>query len=71
MLARISGMRDGVEWPNLGDTINVPAAEAVDLVGSGLVEIVGMPAKTERAIVEPVAETAQIKRGPGRPRKGA
>lgn len=36
MKARITGTRDGVEWPELGQTLTVPDAEGADLCAAGL-----------------------------------
>ena len=57
MLVRLSGSRDGADWPEAGDTLNVPAEEAAQLVGSRLAEIV---AATPRATRAPVVETADV-----------
>lgn len=65
MLTQISGMRDGVEWPAVGESIDVPSTEADDLVRMSLAAKVA-PAKTERAIVEPKVETATVKRAPAK-----
>lgn len=36
MIHHITGTRDGVEWPLVGDTIELPDHEATDLIGAGL-----------------------------------
>lgn len=36
MVARISGVRNGVDWPERGGVIDVPADEAADLIRAGL-----------------------------------
>jgi len=36
MKAHITGTRDGVEWPTVGGTIDLPDHEAADLIGAGL-----------------------------------
>lgn len=48
MLANISGTRDGVEWPELGGTIDLPEDEAEALAAAGLARIIDEP-KVERA----------------------
>ena len=48
MLANISGTRNGVEWPELGGTIDVPADEAESLAAAGLARVIDEP-KVERA----------------------
>lgn len=35
MIREISGGRMGVDWPRPGETIDVPAAEAADLIRQG------------------------------------
>ena len=35
MLVYISGSRDGVDWPAAGETIDVPAQEAAELIANG------------------------------------
>jgi hypothetical protein len=52
--ARISGTRNGVDWPAIGEALTVPDDEAADLVRMGLVRIVPKP--VERATA-PKAET--------------
>ena len=52
--ARISGSRDGVDWPAVGETISVPDEEAADLVRLGFAKILTKP--VERAVA-PKAET--------------
>jgi hypothetical protein len=51
---RISGTRDGVEWPAPGGELTVPDGEAADLVRLGFAKILAKP--VERA-VPPKAET--------------
>jgi hypothetical protein len=38
MLIGISGMRDGIPWPVVGETIEVPDGEAFDLLNAGYAE---------------------------------
>ena len=65
MLVQLSGMRDGFEWPAVGEVLDTPADEAADLVRMDLA--VHVPkAKTERAVIEPHAETATMKHAPKR-----
>lgn len=40
MLRRITGLRDGVQWPEIGDEIDLPEWEATGLQISGVVEVV-------------------------------
>lgn len=57
MRGRISGARDGVDWPDVGGSIEVPAAEAHDLVAMGLAAYTDDDAPLEAAVA-PKAETA-------------
>lgn len=56
MLARLSGTRDGVAWPDLGEELDVPDGEADTLEALGHAELVAgaaPPAKRARkAVVE-------------------
>ena len=66
MKQKITGTRAGKEWPNIGDTIDVPDSEAADLIRIDAAEPVGR----EAAVVQPAAtETATAPRPRGRPRK--
>ena len=72
MLVKLSGTRDGVEWPAVGEVLVCPDEEAASLIGTCL----AAPAKATANQVEtadggpgPEVETAAFKRGPGRPRK--
>ena len=60
MLANISGTSDGVEWPELGGTIDLPADEAEALVAAGLGRVIDEP-KVERATSRRKTETATRK----------
>ncbi|MEZ5409578.1 MAG: hypothetical protein R2761_16230 [Acidimicrobiales bacterium] len=44
MLRKVSGTRDGVDWPDPGDSIDVPADEAELLIGNGLAKAADEPA---------------------------
>ncbi len=35
MLVKISGTRDGIDWPNAGQETELPATEAADLIQAG------------------------------------
>ena len=55
MLTRLSGTRDGVAWPDLGEELGVPGDEAATLEALGHAELVtgASPAKRARkAVVE-------------------
>lgn len=49
----ITGARDGVEWPKVGELLQVPQEELDDLVRMGLaraVEVKAAAVKVERAV---------------------
>ena len=56
MIVKLSGSRDGKDWPNVGEEIDVPDAEAVQLLGTGLARAV--QSAPEKATADPVVETA-------------
>lgn len=60
ILGRITGLREGVEWPQVGETLDVPEDEARQLVGMGVVELAAdePAAKQERKPRKPKPETA-------------
>ena len=47
MLIKISGERNGSEWPEIGDTVDVPKDEAESLVSNGYAEKVAAKKKAE------------------------
>ncbi len=44
MLRKVSGTRDGVDWPDPGESIDVPDEEAAGLIGNGLAKAADEPA---------------------------
>jgi len=59
ILQSISGSRDGADWPAPGESLEVPTAEAEQLVRLGfarVVEVKVTPKPVERAVA-PKAET--------------
>lgn len=36
MTVRLSGTRNGQDWPGIGETVDLPDAEAADLCAAGL-----------------------------------
>lgn len=44
MIRKISGSRDGVEWPDPGGSMDVPDEEAASLIGNGLAKAADDPA---------------------------
>lgn len=77
MLRRITGLRDGVEWPEVGSEIDLPDWEAEGLQSSGVVEIVETrPASAGSdapggAVAEPAGEIVASPAGPTRKRRKA
>ena len=45
MLIKLSGTRNGEDWPNLGETLDVPKQEAESLIANGFAEKVATPKK--------------------------
>jgi hypothetical protein len=69
MLRTLSGFRDGVEWPPVGGTLDVPAAEADDLERLGVAERVNVKSTiAPEAAVATEPETAAVTK-PTRTRK--
>lgn len=60
MVARISGSRDGKDWPNPGAEITLPEAEADQLLVNGMAV---MPDGPETATLSGTTETATTPRG--------
>lgn len=56
MKAHISGYRNGVRWPEVGEEKTLPDNEAADLCAAGLAEPVAEKAKAEKAVA-PKSET--------------
>lgn len=48
MTANITGTRNGVDWPAVGGTIDVPDSEAADLIAAGLAEAAPDPVPAAR-----------------------
>jgi len=74
MKVYISGTRNGQNWPNAGEEIDVPDAEGADLCAGGFAEPVTKRAKVEKAVDERPAETRSgltTDKGPRRRASGA
>lgn len=56
VLASVSGLRDGVAWPAIGELIALPADEAAAYVLFGYVEANAGSTPVAAAVAEPVAE---------------
>ena len=65
MVGLVSGMRNGVDWPAPGQSIDVPEREARELIASGIAKAAPSAPVAETSV--PVAaETATMpKRKPG------
>jgi hypothetical protein len=48
MLEQITGTRNGVEWPAIGETVDLPTEEATQLIDSGRAEPVAEKDKPTR-----------------------
>lgn len=68
MRHKVSGTRDGVEWPAPGGEIVLPDDEAVALCSQGMADPVAEDA-VETAAAAPRAETRKTSSGRGRPRR--
>jgi hypothetical protein len=80
MKVQVSGTRDGLPWPDRGETVDLPDEEAAQLCAAGMAETVkdttekAVPKQaetTEPEQTETTEKPAPEKRGPGRPRKDA
>jgi hypothetical protein len=56
MRVKITGDRNGVEWPNAGDVLEVSDLEGAELIGNGMAVPAEKPAP--EAATAPVAENA-------------
>ncbi len=65
MVARISGARDGVEWPEPGEVLDVPAEEAASLIDSRLAGGVRFERSDEFAFQNDLVTFRCIIRGDG------
>lgn len=61
MLATITGTRDGQEWPAIGESMDLPDAEAVDMLNAGLVSPAGESVET--ATATPTEQATTRRRG--------
>lgn len=53
---KITGTRDGVEWPDVGDVVSLEAAEADELEAQGFVVKVAAEKKVEAAAEDRTVE---------------
>lgn len=60
----ISGTRDGVEWPPIGGAIDLPEAEAAQMIAAGLASAVtSAPVETATANTSAVETRKRVRRG--------
>jgi hypothetical protein len=64
LLVDISGSRNGEPWPQRGEVVDLPDAEAVDMLNAGLAEAVPEVETVEVATAKPVAQKATARRKP-------
>ncbi|MFB7866994.1 hypothetical protein [Streptomyces sp. NPDC056069] len=69
MKVKISGTRDGAEWPDKGDTLDVPDDEAEQLIRYGAAEELAVEVDKDADVETATAPATAEKRGRGRPRK--
>lgn len=62
MRVRISGTRDGVDWPGIGESIDVPDAEGADLCAQGYAVPAGAPQPEDARASEALVETRKTPR---------
>lgn len=48
MLTRIAGSRNGIRWPEAGNTVDLPDGEARDLIAAGLAKATTAEPKVEQ-----------------------
>lgn len=60
----ISGTRDGIEWPPVGGSVDLPEAEAAQMVAAGLASAVApAPVETATANTSTVETRKRVRRG--------
>jgi len=65
MIRKVSGTRDGVDWPDPGGSLEVPDEEAASLISLGLAEAAAEVGEGEggEAPAEPPAEVEESRKG--------
>lgn len=66
MRARISGTRDGADWPDAGGTISLDDAEADALVAAGM----AVPVRAADDVETAVSSDADVETRPARRARG-
>ena len=59
----ISGTRDGAEWPPVGSPIDLPDAEAAQMIAAGLAVECAAPVETATADTSKVETRKRARRG--------
>jgi len=60
MIAEVSGMRNGVDWPPRGSVMELPDSEAEEYISAGLAVPVTTHAKSERAVADDVTVEKRV-----------
>lgn len=60
MKVGISGSRNGVDWPPLGEAVDLPDDEAAEMCANGMAEPVKAESKVEKATPEDKSEKATV-----------
>ena len=63
LIVSISGTRNGVEWPPAGTPIDLPDAEAAQMIAAGLAAKSVAPVETATADVSKVETRKRARRG--------
>lgn len=60
----LSGTRDGIEWPPVGGSVDLPEAEAAQMIAAGLASAVTpAPVETATANTSTVETRKRVRRG--------
>lgn len=60
----VSGTRDGIEWPPMGGSVDLPESEAAQMVAAGLASAVTpAPVETATANTSTVETRKRVRRG--------
>jgi len=60
----LSGTRDGIEWPPVGGSVDLPEAEAAQMIAAGLASAVApAPIETATADTSTVETRKRVRRG--------
>ena len=70
LIYKLDGTRNGQPWPALGEVIDLPVSEAINLINHGYAVPVLVPQVQERATLEQEPERATLPKTTAKPRKG-